>query len=224
MTTAGRSSGSTGRKSPVTTTLPPSTGTTSHESILSVEDSPVNPSRAQGNNKGKTTTVISGLKWSAVSPFSGPLGSLVKMCMASSIWGSSKCVLTWKPLVIKSRCLGFQLVPSMRRTKENESGSWPTPTVEDAWGGNPDNPTPTSRNLASLRNAVKLWPTPRVGKSNGYGRQLHAMVGREEGLKMSGGQLNPTWVEWLMGYPLGWTDLKGSAMPSSRKSRKRSGA
>lgn len=24
----------------------------------------------------------------------------------------------------------------------------------------------------------------------------------------SGGSLNPTWVEWLMGWPLGWTDLK----------------
>lgn len=24
----------------------------------------------------------------------------------------------------------------------------------------------------------------------------------------TGGQLNPTWVEWLMGWPLGWTDLK----------------
>jgi hypothetical protein len=23
-----------------------------------------------------------------------------------------------------------------------------------------------------------------------------------------GGKLNPTWVEWLMGWPLGWTDLK----------------
>jgi hypothetical protein len=23
-----------------------------------------------------------------------------------------------------------------------------------------------------------------------------------------GGSLNPTWVEWLMGWPLGWTDLK----------------
>jgi hypothetical protein len=23
-----------------------------------------------------------------------------------------------------------------------------------------------------------------------------------------GGTLNPTWVEWLMGYPLGHTDLK----------------
>lgn len=23
-----------------------------------------------------------------------------------------------------------------------------------------------------------------------------------------GGQLNPQWVEWLMGYPDGWTDLE----------------
>jgi len=23
-----------------------------------------------------------------------------------------------------------------------------------------------------------------------------------------GGHLNPTWVEWLMGWPLEWTDLK----------------
>jgi hypothetical protein len=23
-----------------------------------------------------------------------------------------------------------------------------------------------------------------------------------------GGSLNPTWVEWLMGFPLGWTDLR----------------
>ena len=25
-----------------------------------------------------------------------------------------------------------------------------------------------------------------------------------------GGQLNPTWVEWLMGFPIGWTDLNAS--------------
>ncbi len=35
-----------------------------------------------------------------------------------------------------------------------------------------------------------------------------------------GGSLNPTWVEWLMGFPLGWTDLEPSAMPSSRRSRR----
>ena len=27
------------------------------------------------------------------------------------------------------------------------------------------------------------------------------------------GQLNPTWVEWLMGFPIGWTDLNASATP-----------
>jgi hypothetical protein len=36
------------------------------------------------------------------------------------------------------------------------------------------------------------------------------------------GQLNPAWVEWLMGYPIGWTDLKDWATPSSRKSHTKS--
>ena len=26
--------------------------------------------------------------------------------------------------------------------------------------------------------------------------------------RVVGGQLNPDWVEWLMGWPIGWTDLK----------------
>jgi len=30
---------------------------------------------------------------------------------------------------------------------------------------------------------------------------------------MQGGQLNPMWVEWLMGFPIGWTDLKDSETP-----------
>ena len=27
-------------------------------------------------------------------------------------------------------------------------------------------------------------------------------------VEQNGGRLNPMWVEWLMGWPLGWTDLK----------------
>jgi len=33
------------------------------------------------------------------------------------------------------------------------------------------------------------------------------------------GQLNPEWVGWLMGFPIGWTDLSASGTPSSRKSQ-----
>ena len=32
------------------------------------------------------------------------------------------------------------------------------------------------------------------------------------------GDLNPEFVEWLMGYPTGWTDLKDSGTQSSLKS------
>jgi hypothetical protein len=31
----------------------------------------------------------------------------------------------------------------------------------------------------------------------------------------AGGKLNPMWVEWLMGWPLGWTDLKPLEMDKS---------
>jgi hypothetical protein len=32
------------------------------------------------------------------------------------------------------------------------------------------------------------------------------------GVIPAGGRLNPTWVEWLMGWPIGWTDLEPLAM------------
>jgi hypothetical protein len=35
--------------------------------------------------------------------------------------------------------------------------------------------------------------------------------------------LNPSFAEWMMGYPEGWTACIASGTPSSRKSRKRSG-
>lgn len=33
------------------------------------------------------------------------------------------------------------------------------------------------------------------------------------------GPINPAWAELLMGFPIGWSELEGSATPSSRKSR-----
>ena len=82
---------------------------------------------------------------------------------------------------------------------------------------------------------VKLWPTPqhhdaapgqakrvgRFGTKHG-GRNLNDEAALAEGVPS--GALNPTWVEWLMGFPLGWTACMASATRSSRKSRKSSAA
>ena len=41
------------------------------------------------------------------------------------------------------------------------------------------------------------------------GDKMQKMLGNHPEVRNSGtGTLNPTWVEWLMGYPKGWTDLK----------------
>lgn len=82
---------------------------------------------------------------------------------------------------------------------------WPTPRAQESGdyqysAGNHDKPTPT------LSGAVKLWPTPTgrcgTGVSNSAMRQ-----GGEDLQTAAGGLLNPAWVEWLMGFPIGWTDL-----------------
>jgi hypothetical protein len=51
---------------------------------------------------------------------------------------------------------------------------------------------------------------------------LTVVVGQVEG--MTTGALNPPWVEWLMGFPLGWTALEPSATPLSPKSPNSSAA
>ncbi len=102
-------------------------------------------------------------------------------------------------------------------TLETAVKMWPTPVARD-WKG------VSTRNF-QLPNAVKMWPTPRAAigmtmkLSQGladlrHKRYLETEVAYQE--KAPGGQLNPTWVEWLMGWPLGWTDLKPLAMDKYR--------
>lgn len=74
---------------------------------------------------------------------------------------------------------------------------------------------------------VRMFPTPRTkGMCGGTGsfQQLKSLetqgiISSEERRQMtagSGGQLNPTWVEWLMGWPLEWTALKPLATDKYR--------
>ncbi len=60
-----------------------------------------------------------------------------------------------------------------------------------------------------------------MGLAGGAGNRakLHKMLGKEEGKKMGCQSLNPNWVEWLMGWPIGWTALKPLATDRFRQWR-----
>ena len=68
--------------------------------------------------------------------------------------------------------------------------------------------------------ARTMWPTPQASDNRDQGCmedpsiQRRIKIGKQIGLTTavketrSSGSLNPQWVEWLMGYPEGWTDLE----------------
>lgn len=94
--------------------------------------------------------------------------------------------------------------------------AWPTPTASLGTKGGRVTPR-KSREGGTLIEAVsgrQTWPTPTVNDSKNCtlppSQVKHDNIPGallRDGEK-AGGQLNPTWVEWLMGWPLGWTDLK----------------
>lgn len=52
------------------------------------------------------------------------------------------------------------------------------------------------------------FPTPTCQDAKNNGAQSQQERNTKPLNAIVGGALNPTWVEWLMGWPLGWTDLK----------------
>lgn len=124
------------------------------------------------------------------------------------------------------RC--YQQQPLVRRISGNESLYWRTPVARDH---HPSGGAYQPGKTIQLAHQVQRRPTPAARDFRGAGkkesylvrRQSHQQSLNEEvvhGLHgQTGGQLNPTWVEWLMGYPLGWTDLKDSETPSCHKSQ-----
>jgi hypothetical protein len=63
---------------------------------------------------------------------------------------------------------------------------------------------------------LSLWPTPVASGGLDGGSHSRATMKKLEGTEYevpSTGQMNPEWVEWLMGFPIGWTDLEDSETP-----------
>lgn len=111
---------------------------------------------------------------------------------------------------------------------QTPSGNWPTPTCADAYTDNLQSSQQKEGSMHSvnLAQAVRMWPTPKCQDSrhaisrhnnpkdkhwqSNLGEVVSAIHQEETA---SGGRLNPDWTEWLMSFPIGWTDLKPLGTP-----------
>ena len=166
-----------------------------------------------GSEEAQQMTATSGLNISELLERQDQDTSLLRTFLESSPPISTRCYLTWKVKATPARRSIYQLAVSMPRIDEREFLLLPTPQARDGKGprgaaaqerkGNP---------LDTLPNLVKMWPTPQAGANNPAAH--NAMSGdfktrfaERAGIKVTG-QLNPKFVEWLMGFPLGWPDLE----------------
>ena len=188
---------------------------------------------------------IYGRKCAELLPSCGPLTCLGKMLLASSIWGSTKRFLTWQKRDTLFSHSYFRLAASARGMSASELLSsrlmFPTPLASDT-NTNRDarnldvflseNGIFRKRNKSgsiwslSLSAAVfYLTPAategfrstlkPSAYRNSKVNSSLLAQMISLEKPEADDMALNPDWVEWLMGFPLGWTDI--SFGPENRK-------
>jgi hypothetical protein len=155
--------------------------------------------------------------------------------------GLSTSSTTWGEWVTALRLACTKRGKLAHRIGGAESSSWPTPTTADS--RNTRNAT-SGRSMGggshhsgvTLCDAVRLWPTPRAsdaqrgswdGRPRGReGRPLCEVIHGQPDLRSPStpgnrhAQLNPDWVEGMMGLPRGWTAFACSetAWSSSRQS------
>jgi DNA (cytosine-5)-methyltransferase 1 len=139
---------------------------------------------------------------------------------AATEYGSSQNGINGKGGPFERPSAGTPSLATMARRN-----SWPTPTARDHKDTGDLSRVPENSLLPRVvaRIEREQWPTPksspsgpdyaRANREDSGGDDLATAIARP-----TPGRLNPTWVEWLMGFPVGWTDLEPSGTRLSRKS------
>jgi hypothetical protein len=139
-----------------------------------------------------------------------------------------------------TRDVELYLLPTLvQTTNENESGLWLTPSTVDI----PTRSAESMERRLDYRKKIgrkgvgagclseqvewsgkgapigyitkETWPTPTAHMAKETNAPSEANRNEPSMASRVGGHLNPTWAEWLMGWPLGWTDLKPLEMDKS---------
>lgn len=204
--------------------------------MLSLRASRASPSASPESELAKTTRETFGPKQSGSFAKYDPDSASWKMSQASLLPDiSDEYSETWPRAGTMRDGIVSQRLPLAPLTRGIGFGSWPTICASEGEKGSPNRLYGDGR--PTLSAAVHRWPTPhgfsKDGKSNGpSGNELGRAVNRwptplkseggggwqdpekrREGghspklRDVIGGSLNPTWVELLMGWPMGWTDL-----------------
>lgn len=174
---------------------------------------------------------VCGRTWHALS---------VRFDLVSCSWKTVRCLfpedLPWSSVTLPrwgmmrdGEC--WELNTPELPTSDTDSGLWPTPVADGDRTTNyahselqslsSSRPAKgASKNSGDgLATAVKNWPTPtchdRKGKSGA--KRGKGATGGPCLTMVVGGTLSPMWVEWLMGWPVGWTDCDALGMDRFRQ-------
>ena len=204
-------------------------------------DFPVNHFQLQGNKQVQTIPEMCGLPLSSASAWYDHDSyswktyqvSLLADTLAafSEIWPKAGTIVNG---------VFYQRQKWARRIKEIGCGSrrnWSTPTVMDSVNiQSPKKKNASGGQKPPLCQEVKIYPlieeskavevnyalnlfmSPQAGGKNWptprqfMHKDSHKDRGKGNLGEVVGGALNPMWVEWLMGWTIGWTDLKPLGM------------
>lgn len=174
-------------------------------STCSQEVFPASRFQQPESKKEPKMTATCGPKCSELFGLFDPVGSWSRtftgLLVGRTGWYSNRCALTWKRKVTKSSRMYFQLAVSALHTKGTGHGLLPTAQTQGL---------KMCENGKTKFYPVGLLPTPKVqdcrhakrdrGKSN-LGEEMSELVYRQTG---ETSQLNPLFVEEMMGFPTGW--------------------
>ncbi len=190
------------------TTCARSTGSPGAESLMSSAEgshAPTSawPARAQ---ESKASRADSGERWRAsLARFDRDTLSW-RTVQPSLLGDSEECSVTWprSGMTVNGQC--YPLPTVGRRTGESESGYWQTPVSDDCVDRKAGKFN--SRGEPKLSAQAKMMPTPSATDwkiSSKDGQRRGQLTDQAMGVIPAGGRLNPTFVEWLMGWPIGST-------------------